>query len=102
TTTAPVVVAPAMHTEMWFNPATVDNVAVLREVETTAQLESVCREQAAEADIVIMAAAVSDYRPAQTAGHKMKKDGDAGLTIELVQNPDILAGLVADRRDGQT
>ena len=30
TTTAPVVVAPAMHTEMWFNPATVDNVAVLR------------------------------------------------------------------------
>ncbi|MFB9776760.1 bifunctional phosphopantothenoylcysteine decarboxylase/phosphopantothenate--cysteine ligase CoaBC [Brevibacterium otitidis] len=222
TTTAPVVVAPAMHTEMWLNPATVENVAVLRErgmhiiepatgrltgadsgpgrlpepeeivtaaleahrthtsgpaaapeavlagrrvlisaggtrepldpvrflgnrssgkqgvalaraaaalgadvtliaanvearltdglgetitltrVETTAELQEACQAAQPDADIVIMCAAVSDYRPAARAEHKMKKSGDAGMTLELVQNPDILAGLVITRPSGQT
>lgn len=219
-TTAPVVLAPAMHTEMWLNPATADNVAVLRErgihviepasgrltgadsgpgrlpdpidivsaalgvhrartqgvdaepvlagrrvlvtaggtrepldpvrflgnrssgrqgialaraaaglgadvtliaanvderllaglseriavtgIETTAELEDAVQAAQANADIIIMCAAVADYRPAETAEHKMKKSGDSGLTIELVQNPDILAGLVETRSEGQT
>ncbi len=45
-----------------------------------------------ESDIVIMAAAVADYRPAIMAEQKIKKDED-GMTIELVKNPDILKGL---------
>lgn len=219
-TTAPVVLAPAMHTEMWLNPATADNVAVLRDrsihviepasgrltgadsgpgrlpepehivtaaldvhrtrtsgteteaalagrralitaggtrepldpvrflgnrssgkqgialaraaaalgadvtliaanvderllenlsdritvtgIETTAELQDAAQAAQPDADIIIMCAAVADYRPAETAEHKMKKSGDSGLTIELVQNPDILAGLVDTRAAGQT
>jgi phosphopantothenoylcysteine decarboxylase/phosphopantothenate--cysteine ligase len=71
---------------------------------TTAQamLEAAVRE-AQDADIVIMAAAVADYRPVSVAQSKLKKD-DLGetLSIELVRNPDVLARLAADRpRHGQ-
>jgi phosphopantothenoylcysteine decarboxylase/phosphopantothenate--cysteine ligase len=45
-----------------------------------------------ESDIVIMSAAVADYRPATMAEQKIKKD-DENMTIELVKNPDILKGL---------
>ncbi len=70
-------------------------------VGTAAELEVAVRHEAQTADVVVMAAAVADYRPAHAADAKIKKSGDAGLTLELVQNPDILAGLVADRRPGQ-
>ncbi len=55
-----------------------------------------------DADIVIMAAAVADYRPETVAEGKIKKEstGDR-LTIDLVKNPDILAGLSSSRRTGQ-
>jgi phosphopantothenoylcysteine decarboxylase/phosphopantothenate--cysteine ligase len=54
------------------------------------------------ADIVIMAAAVADYRPAEVAGSKIKKEsrGDT-MELRLVKNPDILQGLTAARRPGQ-
>lgn len=52
-----------------------------------------------ESDIVIMSAAVADYRPATMAEQKIKKDGD-GMTIELVKNPDILKGL-GEKKDHQ-
>ena len=42
------------------------------------------------ADIFIGAAAVSDFKPATLAQDKIKKQGDVGLTLTLVQNPDIL------------
>lgn len=56
------------------------------------------------ADVIVMAAAVADYRPAAYAESKMKKTHAPGTendapTITLVRNPDILAGLVADRGD---
>lgn len=55
-------------------------------------------------DVVVMAAAVADFRPATYATSKIKKthgDGDESApTIELVRNPDILAGLVRDRGEG--
>ena len=44
-------------------------------------------------DIVIMAAAVADYRVKNCASQKMKKDGSGVLTLELVENPDILKSL---------
>ncbi|MDP9183173.1 MAG: phosphopantothenoylcysteine decarboxylase, partial [Actinomycetota bacterium] len=51
------------------------------------------------ADVVVMAAAVADYRPAERLATKRKKT-DA-LSVDLVQNPDILRELVAARRPGQ-
>lgn len=56
----------------------------------------------ADIDCLIMAAAVADYRPATSESAKMKKQGDAGLTLELVQNPDILKYAVEHKRPGQT
>ena len=209
--TAPVVIAPAMHTEMWQNPATVANVAVLRSrgihvvgpavgqltgtdsgagrmsepddivaaalavvapkdlagkrvlvtaggtrealdpvryignrssgkqglaiahaaaargasvtlvganlevraaasesltvvhVGSTLELEAAVVAAAPDADVVIMAAAVADYRPESVAQAKIKKEtqGDT-LQLTLVKNPDILAGLAARRVAGQT
>lgn len=206
--TAPVVLAPAMHTEMWQNPATVANVALLRsrgitivgpavgrltgtdsgpgrmsepedivaaalgvlvpqslagrrvlvtaggtrealdpvryignrssgrqgialaleaaargaavtliganlEVEapgsvhvipvvSTLELEAAVTEAAASADIVIMAAAVADYRPERVAPTKIAKETQGEtLQLRLVRNPDILAGLAAVRHPGQ-
>lgn len=55
------------------------------------------------ADVIVMAAAVADYSVAAVADHKLRKqDSPGGLTLELVENRDIVAGLVAHRRDGQT
>jgi len=71
------------------------------EVSTTAELQAACMAHASTADVIIMAAAVADYRPAQAAEHKMKKSGD-GLVLELVENPDILRGLVEARDAGRT
>lgn len=70
---------------------------------STAELRTAVRAAAADADVVVMAAAVADFRPAQDQAHKIKKNADGAVApIELVQNPDILAELAADRlRDGQ-
>ncbi len=69
------------------------------EVETTADLQVAMRARA-DADVLIMAAAVADYRPATVAEAKVKKSGD-GLSIDLVENPDILAGLAREARADQ-
>lgn len=75
--------------------------ATIVRVTSTRDMEKAMNEAAADADVVIMAAAVADYRPATVAGSKMKKGAvDEQLAqLELVENPDILKGLVA-RRDG--
>ena len=207
--TAPVVIAPAMHSEMWVNPATVDNIATLRSrgvtvvgpgigqltgsdsgpgrmsepdeivavalglvdgardlagkrvlvtaggtrepldpvrfignrssgkqgvalavaaarrgadvtliaahleieapaslrvisVESTRDLSEALAREAPDADVIIMAAAVADYRPETVSEGKIKKDltGDT-LQLTLVKNPDLLAGLGASRPQGQ-
>jgi len=71
-------------------------------VSTTAELQQTMQAAATDADTVIMAAAVADYRPAQVEPGKIKKDtvGDR-LALDLVRNPDILAGLAAARTPGQ-
>ncbi len=73
------------------------------DVESTAQLRDAVRAAAADADVVVMAAAVADFRPARTPGAKIKKvPGQAPAPVELVENPDVLAELARDRlRPGQ-
>jgi phosphopantothenoylcysteine decarboxylase/phosphopantothenate--cysteine ligase len=70
-------------------------------VETAAELRAVTLREAETADIVVMAAAVADYRPAAPAEGKRRKDGDAWL-VELEPTADILAELGAARRPGTT
>ncbi|GAB3080879.1 bifunctional phosphopantothenoylcysteine decarboxylase/phosphopantothenate synthase [Pedococcus soli] len=73
-------------------------------VQTALELETAVAAAAPGADVVVMAAAVADFRPAHYTDAKIKKthdadDPDAAPTIELVRNPDVLAGLVARRGD---
>jgi len=59
-------------------------------------------EAAADADVVVKAAAVADFRPASVADTKMKKgSAEEPEAIPLVRNPDLLAGLVGARREGR-
>src|SRR5215210_399661 len=51
------------------------------------------------ADLVVMAAAPADFSPARASETKIKKSGYAGLQIDLVQTPDVLAGLASERTD---
>src|SRR5262249_50548543 len=76
-----------------------DRVSLVR-VATAAEMERAMLAAAPEADVVLMAAAVSDYRPGRAAREKLKRTGDP-LTLELVPNPDILAQLGRARRRGQ-
>ena len=73
---------------------------VVRSVETAAEMQAAMHELAPHADIVIMAAAVADFRPVRRAEGKIKKD--AGVPqILLEPTPDILAGLGAAKPTGQ-
>jgi len=76
------------------DPAGVDVIRVV----STADLRDAVLAAAAPADAVVMAAAPADFRPASYAASKIKKRDDGSApTIELVQNPDILAELSANR-----
>ena len=72
-------------------------------VGTTAELEADAKAAAPGAEVVIMAAAVADYRIAAVAEQKIRKEDAPGEApvLELVENPDILVGLVRDRQPGQ-
>ena len=65
-------------------------------VRSALEMRDAIVPRAAEHDVVVMAAAVADYRPAEQAPEKIKKSA-AELTIRLVKNPDILAELGAAR-----
>ena len=72
--------------------------ARLTSVGSTGELQQAMIEAAADSDVVVMAAAPADFAPAEYRSGKIKKtDSDSGLSLPLVQNPDILAGLVRDR-----
>ena len=68
-----------------------DGVTLVR-VETALEMREKVLEFAPEADVIVMAAAVSDYRVASYSPQKIKKDRDR-LTLDLVKNPDILSEL---------
>jgi len=70
-------------------------------VETAAEMQDAVDATGASADVVVMAAAVADFRPARVAERKLKKQ--AGVPeITLEPTPDILAGLGTRKRPGQT
>ncbi|MFJ6416148.1 bifunctional phosphopantothenoylcysteine decarboxylase/phosphopantothenate--cysteine ligase CoaBC [Paeniglutamicibacter sp. NPDC091659] len=70
----------------------------LSTASTARQLQAAVNEAARGADVLIMSAAVADFRPAEYVDSKIKKsDEHADPVITLVRNPDILALLVADR-----
>jgi len=72
-------------------------------VETAAQLADACTEAFPTCDVLLMDAAVADFRPAAPAETKLKKTAaDAPDTIALEPTPDVLSGLAATRRPGQT
>ncbi|MFC4059843.1 bifunctional phosphopantothenoylcysteine decarboxylase/phosphopantothenate--cysteine ligase CoaBC [Planomonospora corallina] len=69
-------------------------------VESALQLREAVLEAAADADAVVMAAAVADFRPAARSDSKIKKTSAEPDAIHLVKNPDILAELGERRREG--
>ncbi len=72
-------------------------------VGTAEELQRAVTSAAEAADVVVMAAAVADFRPAGVAAVKIKKsdDPDDDPVVRLVRTPDVLAGLVATRAQGQ-
>ncbi|MFY9488842.1 MAG: bifunctional phosphopantothenoylcysteine decarboxylase/phosphopantothenate--cysteine ligase CoaBC [Solirubrobacterales bacterium] len=84
------------------------NVALARnpqityvDVTTAAELEEACGEHFPSSDILVMAAAVADFRPAEPAGGKIKKQGRDSLDLQMVATNDVLGGLQSQRRAGQ-
>ena len=70
------------------------------QVTSARDMHAAMLAEAPQADVIVMTAAVADFRPAARSGGKIKKDGTLPPPIELTENPDILADLSARRRDG--
>lgn len=80
---------------------TTDRAGITRtDVVSAAQMASACKAIAPSSDVVIMCAAVADYRPANAADSKMKKE-DGELTLELEPTEDILAWMGANKPPAQ-
>ena len=72
------------------------------DVETASELADATRARFGDCDVLVMAAAVGDFRPAEVAGDKIKKDGaSGGMELHLERTEDILAGVSARRRPDQ-
>ncbi|NDC41156.1 MAG: bifunctional phosphopantothenoylcysteine decarboxylase/phosphopantothenate--cysteine ligase CoaBC, partial [Chitinophagia bacterium] len=80
--------------------ATHSRVSTLK-VESAAEMYAACVAAFPEVQVAVMAAAVADYRPAETAPEKIKKDGSE-MHLALVKTTDILASLGAMKQPGQT
>ncbi len=71
---------------------------------TALEVQEAVRAAASTADVVVMAAAVADFRPARVSADKIKKDGASEAeptALELIRNPDVLAGLATARAAGE-
>jgi phosphopantothenoylcysteine decarboxylase / phosphopantothenate---cysteine ligase len=77
------------------------SVEVVR-VETAAELAGAAGRAFAAANVVLMAAAVADFRPADAASGKLAREGSGGLHLRLEETDDVIAALAADRRPDQT
>src|SRR5205807_2557657 len=71
------------------------------EVQTAAELGDACRREFPGSDVLLMAAAVADFRPPAPVAHKLKKDMGDPAAIELERTEDVLSALSATRRPGQ-
>jgi len=74
--------------------------ATVVSVRSAAEMAQAVEREAPNADVIIGAAAVADYRVENPAADKIKREKDK-LTLTLVQNPDIIAAVAAKRRAGQ-
>lgn len=95
----------AAHTdEGVLEPVASQRHIAIERVSTARDLEEVMHMSAASSDVIVMAAAVADYRPVEVSPHKLTKEttSDGVLSLDLAVTPDILRALVADRADGQT
>jgi phosphopantothenoylcysteine decarboxylase / phosphopantothenate---cysteine ligase len=72
------------------------------DVETAAELEQATARAFEYADVLLMAAAVADFAPAESLDDKIKKEGREGLSLELAPTNDVLSALAGKRRPGQT
>jgi phosphopantothenoylcysteine decarboxylase / phosphopantothenate---cysteine ligase len=75
-----------------------EGVKVIR-VVSARDMHAALLTEAPAADVIVMTAAVADFRPVARADQKIKKDGTLPPPIELTENPDILAGLAARRKE---
>jgi len=82
------------------NVSTYQNINITR-VESAREMYDAATNLFPSCAAAILSAAVADYRPDHTADHKLKKQSDEGMTLHLVQNPDILATLGGMKRDDQ-
>ena len=73
-------------------PATVRVIAV----ESALQMQEAVLAECADADALIMAGAVADYRPASSSDHKIKRERAGDISIDLVENPDVIASVPTD------
>jgi phosphopantothenoylcysteine decarboxylase / phosphopantothenate---cysteine ligase len=73
-----------------------------REVGTAAQLAEACEREFPVCDVLLMVAAVADFRPVEPANGKLKKADRERLRLELEATPDVLSALAARRQAGQT
>ena len=72
------------------------------DVESAAELGAACAAEFDRCDVLLMAAAVADYRPAERRADKIKKSEAGGeLELRLERTEDVLSGLAARRRPGQ-
>jgi phosphopantothenoylcysteine decarboxylase/phosphopantothenate--cysteine ligase len=71
------------------------------EVDTAAALAAACEHEFDSCDVLLMAAAVADFRPASPAQDKLKKDAGAPARLELELTDDVISGLSARRRSDQ-
>jgi phosphopantothenoylcysteine decarboxylase / phosphopantothenate---cysteine ligase len=71
-------------------------------VRTAAELRAACEQEFPSCDVLLMAAAVADFRPARPVDGKIKKGGREHLRIELEPTADVLCGLSSRRKPGQT
>jgi phosphopantothenoylcysteine decarboxylase / phosphopantothenate---cysteine ligase len=72
------------------------------DVQTAAELADACAARFAACDVLLMAAAVADYRPAHAHAGKLKKDATGEtLKLDLTRTEDVLSGLAARKREGQ-
>src|SRR5690242_14456528 len=70
-------------------------------IGSATQLRDAVSKHAPAANVLVMAAAVADFRPAHVATSKIKKGASEPSSIDLVRNDDVLAGVVRSRADGQ-
>jgi phosphopantothenoylcysteine decarboxylase/phosphopantothenate--cysteine ligase len=72
------------------------------EVESAAELAHACEEEFAAADVLVMCAAVADYRPVEPVAGKVSREQGEPPPLHLEPTADIVASLAARRREGQT